>query len=286
MTRGNVPYPTLEGYRVLDFIKSDQRMAKPDTCPNEIYELMLDCWQIVPRLRPSFDKIVERIKTLIQNKDEEISIYSNLTVNYVNYPVEQYYSNNRKRLEQLDNQYNSPVTSPYYNSSLSLKPSVLIKNTVNNTANSSINPTSTAAISTNNLSNPLNKINKMSTFKSPKIIEMPGKQFTFNNVENQNDLNDATLKMPLKDEETPTHSRKNSNNSTSNLSIKLNRQNAIDLNEADTRHYEYVVQTPQILIQNNKPNKELNDEVIDKESINLKNFDNSNNYVHPVKYFK
>ena len=293
MTRGNVPYPALESYRILDFLKSGKRMLKPETCPDEIYELMLDCWQLNFRLRPSFDQIVERIETIIKTKEREIEIDSNLTVNYENYPIEQYYSNNKKKIDELEkvnSVYDSIITrSPYYNSSLSLTPNSPVSIVFNTTA------------SVNNLSpNKLTAASKMSTFKDQPInskIELPGKQesITLNKIENETiyDNEDAiklcnTLSRPLNEDEILLP-RKNSNNSNSNLSFKLNRQNAIDLNEADTKTYEYVMRTPQILVDKHKSDKELNagDELDDDDDDeDAKNFDKTTNYVHPIKYFK
>ena len=81
MTKGDVPYPTLDIDRVLDFLENEQRMKKPETCPAEIYELMLDCWQLDFEARPSFDKIVARIETLIDEEKAEFEIAKNLSQN-------------------------------------------------------------------------------------------------------------------------------------------------------------------------------------------------------------
>lgn len=299
MTRGNVPYPTLEGYDVLRYLKAGNRMQKPETCPDQVYEIMLDCWQVNSKLRPPFSKIVERIKTIIKEKESEVNIYSNLNVNYVNYSVEQYYSQNARRLEELEkktnNMYNGSISSNYYNSNLSLGPK------------SPVSPT--ALYSTPNSTNSLTGMIKMSTFKSNeqpistfrrpddlsptgKVIEMPGKQQQVTLSAVDRSVNDESARLtsaghlrgqPLDEEATPSHSRKNSNNSAT-----LNRQNAIDLNEpdhrsysTDARHYEYVMQTPQILIDRHKSSKELDDDQrIDGGDINL----DQSNYVHPIKF--
>lgn len=298
MTRGNIPYAGFEGYQILDFIKQGNRLPKPETCPIEIFELMLDCWQTDGRYRPTFDQIVERIENLINSKEEEVNIYSNLNVNYVNYPTEQYYSNNSKKIDT------SPI---YYNSSLSLGPTSpkatisLISTSIKN-GNASANQLTTTSV------------NRMSTFKSQpsiKLIEMPTKQVSLNNLNNNDNIynNDETIKIydkklkkekSLNEDEIPLQkieSRKNSLNSAStnsNLSFKLNRQNAIDLNEADTRNYEYVMQTPHILIDKKSSSNKLedadddadDDEYDSKNDMALKTFEKTDNYVNPIKYFK
>ena len=320
MTRGNVPYPTLEGYQVLDYLKRGNRMQKPETCPDQIYEIMLDCWQVNSRLRPPFREIVERIEAIIKNKENEMNIYSNLNVNYVNFEVDLYYAQNSKKLEQLEklekasSTYDS-ISTNYYNSSQSLGPKSPISPTAIYSTPSSMNNLTTSNLTANNLA-----AIKMSTFKSNeppistfkdlspggKVIEMPGKQqqVTLSAANKSKDIsiNEERTKLtgslrglPVNEEASPSHSRKSSNNSTTNLSIKLNRQNAIDLNEPDrtysteASHYEYVMQKPHILVDPHKSNKELNDlDAGDERSVDgeltLKNLDQAN-YLRPMKYF-
>lgn len=40
-TRGTLPYTSLENCKILDFLKNENRLLWPETCPIEIYELML-----------------------------------------------------------------------------------------------------------------------------------------------------------------------------------------------------------------------------------------------------
>ena len=108
---GNIPYPALETYLVLDYIKKNNRLQQPQTCPDEIYELMLDCWQINPMLRPMFDDIVRRIKAIIAKKEQEFDNQSSLSVNYVNFPIEQYYSRNEERISKSTSGY---ITDPSF----------------------------------------------------------------------------------------------------------------------------------------------------------------------------
>lgn len=145
----------------------------------------------------------------------------------------------------------------------------------------------------------------MSTFKqanntSSNLIEMPSKEISFNNLNNNENIynNDQTIRMydkklikepSIKEDETNfqlNSSRKNSLNSistNSNLSFKLNRQNAID--EADTKTYEYVMHTPQISFSKNELNKQIDDDN-EKKSLDFKNFDIIDNQSNSIKYFK
>jgi tyrosine-protein kinase len=53
-SKGDVPYGDLSGGEVNELIEKGHRLAKPDSCPQDVYSLMLDCWQYRDRLRPNF----------------------------------------------------------------------------------------------------------------------------------------------------------------------------------------------------------------------------------------
>lgn len=40
-------------------MESGQRLERPEDCPDEIYQVMLDCWAYSPDLRPTFGKLVD-----------------------------------------------------------------------------------------------------------------------------------------------------------------------------------------------------------------------------------
>ena len=70
------------------------RMSKPHDCPDEIYELMLSCWNADPSKRPQFSQILEGLNELYQflkspsensiiiEKDEDESYYENVIKSY------------------------------------------------------------------------------------------------------------------------------------------------------------------------------------------------------------
>lgn len=64
-------------------------------CPNELFELLLDCWQINLIYRPTFDEIVDRIENLIENKRSELKKDVKCKVTYLDYPVQNYYCRNK-----------------------------------------------------------------------------------------------------------------------------------------------------------------------------------------------
>ena len=38
------------------------RLLQPDNCPNEIYEIMKNCWTTEASLRPKFNEIIENLR--------------------------------------------------------------------------------------------------------------------------------------------------------------------------------------------------------------------------------
>ena len=58
---GTVPYPSLRNENVVQFLKEEKRMEAPDFCPENVYEVMLECWNTDPNLRPSMDELYHKL---------------------------------------------------------------------------------------------------------------------------------------------------------------------------------------------------------------------------------
>ncbi|CAH4031310.1 unnamed protein product [Pieris brassicae] len=56
---GNQPYGDMRGTEVIQLVESGERLSRPENCPDEIYQVMLDCWAYTPDLRPTFSKLVD-----------------------------------------------------------------------------------------------------------------------------------------------------------------------------------------------------------------------------------
>ncbi|KJE96371.1 TKL protein kinase, variant 1 [Capsaspora owczarzaki ATCC 30864] len=63
-TYGETPYPGVELSQVLDKIETGYRMPKPKGCPDEVYALMLQCWQWKPADRPTFANIKLQLESM------------------------------------------------------------------------------------------------------------------------------------------------------------------------------------------------------------------------------
>jgi len=54
---GTVPYPTMSNMECVENILQGYRLPKPERCPNELYNLMRQCWSPLPDDRPKFPEI-------------------------------------------------------------------------------------------------------------------------------------------------------------------------------------------------------------------------------------
>ncbi|XP_037788477.1 tyrosine-protein kinase SRK2-like isoform X3 [Penaeus monodon] len=55
ITYGANPYPGMNNREVIEKVQMGYRMAKPPRAPDELYEVMLHCWDKYPDQRPTFD---------------------------------------------------------------------------------------------------------------------------------------------------------------------------------------------------------------------------------------
>ncbi|XP_055920284.1 vascular endothelial growth factor receptor 2 [Eupeodes corollae] len=82
-TLGASPYPTLSNNELIPFLLSGQRLEKPEICNDNVYQLMLHCWNEDPIARPSFSDIYEKL----QPKTVYVDI-SSISDDYVFPPIQ------------------------------------------------------------------------------------------------------------------------------------------------------------------------------------------------------
>uniref|UniRef100_A0A672F5U5 Tyrosine-protein kinase n=1 Tax=Salarias fasciatus TaxID=181472 RepID=A0A672F5U5_SALFA len=61
---GRVPYPKIPLKEVVPRVENGYKMGCPDGCPDVVYNLMTECWNLDPGVRPSFHKLKERLQDI------------------------------------------------------------------------------------------------------------------------------------------------------------------------------------------------------------------------------
>ncbi|XP_055631009.1 tyrosine-protein kinase receptor torso-like isoform X2 [Toxorhynchites rutilus septentrionalis] len=69
-TLGGNPYPLLSTGELIAELKKHYRMEKPSGCSEELYGLMLSCWNALPIERPNFSSIQRRLEELAKLSSE------------------------------------------------------------------------------------------------------------------------------------------------------------------------------------------------------------------------
>ena len=72
ITLGGTPYPGIQAQELFKKLETGYRMEKPPNCPNEIYEIMRDCWNEIPYERPTFKQLVEELDEILQYSTKQV----------------------------------------------------------------------------------------------------------------------------------------------------------------------------------------------------------------------
>lgn len=51
---GAPPYQDMKGVDVIKLIENGQRLSQPDLCPENVFDVMKNCWNYNPKSRPTF----------------------------------------------------------------------------------------------------------------------------------------------------------------------------------------------------------------------------------------
>ncbi|XP_060867513.1 tyrosine-protein kinase Fer isoform X3 [Metopolophium dirhodum] len=65
--KGGTPYSGLSNSKAREKIDTGYRMPAPEGTPDEVYRLMLQCWQYQPENRPHFDRIYAAVESLVKS---------------------------------------------------------------------------------------------------------------------------------------------------------------------------------------------------------------------------
>ncbi|XP_048348429.1 tyrosine-protein kinase FRK [Sphaerodactylus townsendi] len=57
ITYGKMPYSGMMGPQVIQKLDQGYRIPQPENCPQELYNIMLQCWNVEPQERPTFETL-------------------------------------------------------------------------------------------------------------------------------------------------------------------------------------------------------------------------------------
>ncbi|KAH9422121.1 hypothetical protein DERP_002415 [Dermatophagoides pteronyssinus] len=70
MSMGYLPYPGRGNQEVMQLVTAGGRLECPNSLtPSQIYDIMMQCWNASPELRPNFTKIIENIGDCLRDPD-------------------------------------------------------------------------------------------------------------------------------------------------------------------------------------------------------------------------
>lgn len=69
-TFGLSPYASMNNDEMLEFLRSGNRLACPETMPNGLYEIEQHCWLENPGERPTFTELEQQFRSLIESETE------------------------------------------------------------------------------------------------------------------------------------------------------------------------------------------------------------------------
>ncbi|KAL0967334.1 hypothetical protein UPYG_G00250950 [Umbra pygmaea] len=72
ITYGQMPYPNMTNYQVIQQLSTGYRMPSPSNCPKVMYEMMSDCWKENAMDRPTFETLQWRLEEFF---DQDVSSY-------------------------------------------------------------------------------------------------------------------------------------------------------------------------------------------------------------------
>ncbi|CAH3158939.1 unnamed protein product [Pocillopora meandrina] len=83
--RSGSPYPRMNGRKIANLHQEGYRMHKPQHVDDKLYDIMAKCWKDKPTLRPSFEKLRNKLKEmenrhkgLINLKNYDDRLYVNI----------------------------------------------------------------------------------------------------------------------------------------------------------------------------------------------------------------
>ncbi|CAO2628005.1 Tyrosine-protein kinase FRK [Lemmus lemmus] len=66
ITYGKIPYSGMTGAQVIQMLSQNYRLPQPPNCPQQFYNIMLQCWDTEPQQRPKFETLRRQLEDYIE----------------------------------------------------------------------------------------------------------------------------------------------------------------------------------------------------------------------------
>ncbi|XP_066299152.1 angiopoietin-1 receptor-like [Branchiostoma lanceolatum] len=73
VTLGGTPYSGMKSRTLLRSLREGYRLPKPRNCEDDLYQMMLVCWQRRPDDRPTFSDLVEQLRSMMEDKSSYVN---------------------------------------------------------------------------------------------------------------------------------------------------------------------------------------------------------------------
>lgn len=71
----NLPYASIDNFdEFKTLLINGGRLARPDSCPPKLYEVIELCWKEDPKLRPNFFQLDNKLKALVDEMKQQMEI--------------------------------------------------------------------------------------------------------------------------------------------------------------------------------------------------------------------
>ncbi|XP_032145776.1 macrophage-stimulating protein receptor isoform X4 [Sapajus apella] len=82
LTRGAPPYSHIDPFDLPHFLAQGRRLPQPEYCPDSLYQVMQQCWEADPAVRPTFRALVGKVEQIVSTLLGDH--YVHLPATYVN----------------------------------------------------------------------------------------------------------------------------------------------------------------------------------------------------------
>lgn len=66
ITYGKMPYSGMTGAQVIQMLSQNYRLPQPLNCPQNLYSIMLQCWDAEPKQRPKFETLHRQLEDFFE----------------------------------------------------------------------------------------------------------------------------------------------------------------------------------------------------------------------------